>query len=70
VGGIDENNAPVLRTRLTTYPYTVRLRLTITSRQRVAREARLRGITEPQLLSRMIEQVAIDNLFEAVLEER
>jgi hypothetical protein len=58
------------RTRLATYPYTVRLRLTMTSRQRVATEARLRGIPESKLLSRMIEQCAIDNLFEAVLEER
>ena len=70
MGSIGENDAPVLRTRLTTYPYTVRLRLTLASRQRVATEARLRGITEPQLISRMLEQVAIDNLFEAVLDER
>ena len=48
----------------------VRLRLTIASRHRLATEARLRGITEPQLISRMLEQVAIDNLFEAVLDER
>ena len=58
------------RTRLATYPYTVRLRLTLISRQRVATEARSRGVSESKLISSILEQCAIDDLFAAVLEER